>query len=104
MTVKVSHVPKDLSKEELCHLLRKIEGTVEVSIQDTDQEHKYAWVNCEDKAAAERVVSKLNGASVGKERTMLIARLRGHGGLCGVHPQCCNNNYVLYCSRFCVLQ
>ena len=85
VTVKVSHVPKDVSKEELSRILRKIEGTLEISIQDTEQDHNYAWVNCKDKTTAERVVSKLNGASVGREKTMLVARLRDQSGL-GVHP------------------
>lgn len=81
MTVKVSHVPKDLSKDRLSHFLRKVEGVVDMSIQETEQELSYAWVNCENKASAERVVNKLNGTVVGKDSTMLVARLRHHGWL-----------------------
>ena len=79
MTVKVSHIPKDFSGEQLSHLLRKMGRPVEVSIKATDQEFNYAWVNCEDKATAEKVMKKLNGASVGKEKTMLVARLHQQG-------------------------
>ena len=77
MTVKVSHIPKDFSRDHLSRLLRHVGGAVEVSIQATDQELNYAWLNCEDKATAESVVKKLNGAAVGKEKTMLIAHLQG---------------------------
>ena len=78
MTVKVSHIPKDFSKDQLSHCLRGVGGPVEVSLQSTDQELNYAWVNCKDKATAERVVKKLHGAAVGEE-TMLVARLHQQG-------------------------
>ena len=78
MTVKVSHIPKDFSKEQLSHLLGNVGGPVEVSLQSTDQLN-YAWLNCKDKATAERVVKKLHGAAVGEERTKLVARLHQQG-------------------------
>ena len=79
VTVKVSRIPKDFSKEQLSHCLGNVGGPVEVSLQSTDQELNYAWLNCKDKATAERVVKKLNGATVGEERTMLVARLHQQG-------------------------
>ena len=79
MTVKVSHIPKDFSRDHLSRLLHRVGGAVEVSIQATDQEFNYAWLNCKDKATADRVVKTLNGATVGKGKTMLIAHLHQQG-------------------------
>lgn len=89
----MSHIPKDFSKEQLSHCLRNVGGPVEVSLKSTDQELNYAWLNCKDKATAERVVKKLNGAAVGEERIMLVAHLHQQGTcvLCmRVVPLCCS--------------
>lgn len=79
MTVKVSHIPKDFSRDQLFHCLRGVGGPVDISLQSPDQELNYAWLNCEDKATAERVVKKLHGVEVGEDRTMLVARLHQQG-------------------------
>ena len=52
---------------------------MEVSLKSTGQELNYAWLNCEDKTTAERVVKKLHGAAVGEESTMLVAHLHQQG-------------------------
>ena len=104
VTVKVSHIPKDFSKEQLSHCLRSVGGPVEVSLQSTDQELNHAWLNCKDKATAERVVKKLHGATVGEERTMLVAHLHQQGTCVLRHvcvvPLCCSLTLSTYAVLF----
>lgn len=103
VTVKVSHIPKDFSKEQLSHCLRNVGGPVEVSLQSTDQELNYAWLNCKDKTTAERVVKKLHGAAVGEERIMLVAHLHQQGTcvLCmRVVPLCCSLTWSTFAVLF----